>query len=166
MPKLIDSRQIRRLRTAASKRWGACTCDAETGEVCSYHEWLRDVFGVASTKALTSEQAERAIGALSPRTYVGKDGKRKTAKKRPPQPWKGRYVGKGKKGDHGWLTQGQADEIARLEHVLGWDEPERVEGFIHKQTRMKKSVSMLSVREATKVITGLRRLLDHQKASA
>lgn len=75
------------------------------------------------------------------------------------------YVGKGIKSDGGkHLTQKQADEIARLEQVLGWtDNPKRLGGFITRQTKKTKTVEMLGRKEASKVILGLRKLLTEKR---
>ena len=74
-------------------------------------------------------------------------------------PWKGRYAGTGQAGEAGHLTQSQADYVARLEYELGWQSnPDRLIGFIERQTGARKAVSMLRNREASKVITGLRKL--------
>ena len=71
-------------------------------------------------------------------------------------PWKGRYYGAGGI----FLTQPQADEVARLEYDLGWQSnPDRLAGFIKRQlSKRVVSVSALKNREASSVITGLRKL--------
>ncbi len=71
----------------------------------------------------------------------------------------GRYYGSGTRGQGPFLTQDTADEIARLEDVLGWTaDPKRLQGFIERQTGHKKSVRMLTKSQASKVIVGLKRV--------
>ncbi len=87
---------------------------------------------------------------------------------RPPRPqrrqpaahdYKGRYYGGGQKGEAANLTQGQADEISRLEIELRWEaNPKRLTGFIERTIGEKRIVSALSNRQASSVITALRRM--------
>ena len=106
-----------------------------------------------STKDLTRHEAHLLISALG-------------TKKEHQQPWKGRYTGDGKRGYGKRCTQAQADEIARLEYKLGWmSDPRRLVGFIRRQISRRKVVEKLSKREATKVITGLRKLLADESTN-
>lgn len=146
----ITKPQIRALRTLASQRFGPCTC--QRGD-CDYHDWLARTFGgITSTKDLTLAQAARAIDALSDRPVQ---------KRRTPvaAPWAGRYKVPGAKGA---ITQAQADLLSKLEMDLGWaPDPVRLWRFIERQLGKKCSVPMLTKRDATKVITGLKRLVVH-----
>lgn len=73
----------------------------------------------------------------------------------------GRYVGRGAVGDNRHLTQEQADEIARLEDELRWDgSPNRLRGFIRRVTGKKQTVEMLGGRDASAVISGLRKMAE------
>jgi len=72
---------------------------------------------------------------------------------------RGRYLGAGREGFAGVLTQKQADEIARLEDTMKWSaDPTRLLGFIERQTGRSAHVHELTKAEGVKVITGLRRL--------
>lgn len=76
-----------------------------------------------------------------------------------------RYHGRGEKGMGRWLTQGQADKIARLEDALGWtSQPKRLIGFIERQIRVRATVEMLSVTNASKVILGLEQMKNSASA--
>lgn len=73
--------------------------------------------------------------------------------------WRSRYIGSGREGFAGSLSQKQADEIARLEDRLKWSpDPTRLLGFIERQIGRSLHVHELTKAEAVKVITGLRRL--------
>ncbi|MBN8586893.1 MAG: hypothetical protein J0L94_01065 [Rhodothermia bacterium] len=70
-----------------------------------------------------------------------------------------RYVGIGKKGENEiYLTQAQADYIAKLEDDLGWYNTTRLREFIRRQVGCDCPVEMLSIKDAVRVITGLKRL--------
>jgi hypothetical protein len=166
------SAKVRRLRQklraiVAAKSW---TDD-------QYRAWLAAEYGLTSTKQLTERELEEAIRkqggnpaarrrAKAPHPDTG-GSKRESAtapqKKDGDEPWAGRYEGRGSTGFAGFLTQPQADYIARLEHELGWaDDPRRLQGFIRRQLGLPenvvKPVQNLRLRQATKVITGLKRL--------
>lgn len=150
--KKISKSQIRLLRGVAARIFGECNCDGKTS-MCSYHAFLYDNFFSHdtklpirhSTKQLTRAEADVAIKHLMGAV-----------------PGKRRYFGS---GVGICLTQSQADLIAKLERDLGWDKnPRRLRGFITRQTGGKlKSVEMLTNREASKVITGMGKLLTAQK---
>ena len=123
----------------------------------AYRSFLRSMFPTKewdepdrpSTLELSKREADAAIKAL--KRLLGR---------RSVQPWEGRYVGRGHTGQAKHLTQDQADEIARLEHKLGWlSDPRRISGFIKRQIGRTVKVPRLSKREASKVITGLRKVL-------
>jgi hypothetical protein len=119
-----------------------------------------------STKDLTKKEAHRAIQAL--KEAQGRGTPDAPARPTPPpqsdKPWEGRYKGHPNRHQAKDLTQPQADEIARLEYQLGWiAQPDRIRKFIRRQLGTKMHVTDLSKREATKVITGLRNLLDHEQ---
>jgi len=114
-----------------------------------------------STAELDVNEARRVLDALIKRQTPEPAPEPAPPPRPAARPWKGRYTGRGRRGRGKHLTQAQADEIARLEHDLGWqDSPARVQGFIRKQLggSALKSVEMLTRREATLVITGLRKL--------
>lgn len=123
-----------------------------------------------STRELTSLQAHKLIERL----LQIKRGEANPAKEprsitpAPPErpsppvpqseeaPWKGSYPATG------GLTQPQADEIARLEHQLGWQREERLRGFIERTVGKRLSPSELTKEQATQTITGLRKLAYSQ----
>ena len=169
----ITKPQTKKLRTLASKRFGDCDCRRATGSsagyVCDYHRWLAEEFEVASTLALSFAQAGRAIDLLE-----GKKPKR-AARDRSPQPWRGRYPVPGAPDR---VTQAQADEVARLEDALGYAAPPPgacrqgltsgpLQKLIGRQLGRPSNVHVpihgLSREQATSLITGLRRLLDHNR---
>ena len=161
----ITKGQTRKLRTVASKRFGSCDCRRATGTTpaysCDYHRWLLEEFDVASTRGLSFAQAGRAIDLL--------EGKRpKKTQENGPEPWRGTYPVPGAKGH---VTQAQADEIARLELRLGWaGTPDRLQGMIRRQLGRPASVTTpvanLANRQASSLITGMKRLLQSNRARA
>lgn len=119
-----------------------------------------------STKDLTQKEAHRAIQALKEAQGTGTPDApaRPTPPPQADKPWEGRYKGHPNPHQASELTQKQADEIARLEWQLGWfSQPERIRSFIERQVGQRMSVTSLSKREATTVVTGLRNVLDHEK---
>lgn len=67
--------------------------------------------------------------------------------------------------DSGMITESQKWKINYLVKQLGWqDNPKRLEGFIFKQTGIKK-IQWLTKANATKVITGLEEYLKGSKES-
>lgn len=143
-----------------------------------YRAWLAVEYGVTSTKQLTEAELAEAIRkqggnpsakrrAKSPHSDTGgstSGAATQQQKKAYEGPWTGRYEARGSKGFAGFLTQPQADYIAYLEHTLGWSaEPKRLEGFIRRQLglpeNVTKPVGYLRLKQATKVIVGLKRLL-------
>lgn len=58
-----------------------------------------------------------------------------------------------------WASWWQINKIDSLIEVLGWDNPQRLNGFIKRQTGKNKSKMMLTEPEATKVIIGLMKIL-------
>ncbi len=168
MARLITKDQTRVLRTLAARTLGACECarsGREPGQ-CDYHDWLFDGFGVASTLSLSFAQADRAIahlkGLAPPRE--GTPAPRRTA---PPS----RYA---VAGATGMVTQAQADRLASLEDQLGW-QPEtpgapssRLQGMARRQQRLLPNVAVLVAgltrKNATSLITGLDRLLSHNRS--
>ena len=161
----ITKSQIKKLRTVASKGFGSCDCRRPTGTtpgyVCDYHRWLGEQFDVASTRELTFAQAGRAIDLLQ-----GKRPKKTT--QNGAEPWRGTYPVPGAKGR---VSQAQADEIARLELRLGWAEsPDRLQGMIRRQLGRPASVSTpvanLANRQASSLITGMKRLLKSNRENA
>jgi hypothetical protein len=141
---LIDKKQIKILRTLASKVF-------KNGND-EYHAWLQKSFfdddNRKSTTELTATEAREAINILM--RYVSKPGATVS-----------RYKGSNNGVN---LTYKQAAKISFMETALGWaDNFARMQGFIFKQTGKNKSVEMLSIGEAQKVITGLERILGDQK---
>lgn len=114
-----------------------------------YRAWLSRTFGVESCTALTRSQGITAIDDLKAMA----DGKT------PPPTHRGRFTARGERGYAHLLTQEQADEIARHQDLLGWG-THALNRFLNRQTGKQKSVSMLTKREATKVLTGMQRILD------
>ena len=98
-----------------------------------YREWLANNFGgKRSTKDLSYAEAREGISLLA-----------------------------GNKPQDGpWLSCKQAWLIDKMENELCWqDNPQRMVGFIRRQTGLNKTKEMLTVREASKVITGLKKLI-------
>ncbi len=61
----------------------------------------------------------------------------------------------------GNITKSQLKKIRELEELLGWkDSPERLEGFILRQTGHKSKIEWLSVANAQKVIEGMKRMAE------
>lgn len=157
----ISNEQIVILRAVAVKVFGMCDESCKSGKArCDFHSWLDEQFfhfdppqrRRRSTKQLTITEAATAINALLQRF----PGSRKVGL-HPPQ--SANYYGSGFAGS---LTPSQADRIGELEAQLGWQEnPERLLGFIRRQTKLIKSVEMLTNRQASKVITGLERLIKY-----
>jgi transcriptional regulatory protein LevR len=57
----------------------------------------------------------------------------------------------------------QIQKIKELEELLGWkDSPERLEGFIVRQTGHKSKKEWLSVTDAQKVIEGMKRMVGRK----
>lgn len=135
----------------------------------NYRDWLcynffRDDVSPkrTSTKQLTKGEAHAAIKLLKqslPNTsHVSSNDAARDGRKPAP-----RYLGCGLNGG---LTQTQANTIALLESKLGWDDnAKRLEGFIARQIGKTKKVEWLRNREASKVITGLKRLLEGNNES-
>lgn len=76
--------------------------------------------------------------------------------KTPPQ--RGRYHGAGTSGFAYRLLPGQADEIERAQERLGWDDA-ALARFVERQTGQARLISALTKAQATKLISGLRRVL-------
>lgn len=119
-----------------------------------------------STRELTSLQAHKLIerllqikrGAANPVADPRAELPAPTDRPSPPVPqsedasWKGSYTATG------GCTQRQVDEIARLEHQLGWQREERLRGFIERTVGTRCSPARLTKEQATQTITGLRKL--------
>lgn len=105
----------------------------------AYHDWLLANYKKKSTLELTTIQAREAISLLLQGT-----GDAGQTDSRP------RGV---------WLTRRQYGKIKALEKELGWqDNPKRIRGFIRRQLKLNKTINMLTISEAQKVITGMTRL--------
>lgn len=69
-----------------------------------------------------------------------------------------------KKSDN--ATKSQIKKIKELEELLEWkDSPERLEGFIVRQTGHKSKLEWLSVADAQKVIEGMKRMVGRKSPS-
>lgn len=127
-----------------------------------YRDWLRATFPEKewtdpdrpSTLDLTTQEASKAISTLL------KYDRSRPSEDTPDLPdWRGYYTARGSTQQGKHLTQKQADEIARLEHKLGWlGEEKRIRGFILRTVGKAKFVAALTKREATHVITALRKM--------
>lgn len=124
----IQKRTIKRLRTAASKFFP----DDE-----AYHVWIGYEYGVDSTLELTDEQGKEAAKAVN-------EMKRARSKKREAR-------------RPGGITVAQQGYIEGLFAECGIPRGKRQRGFIRKQTGKTKPAEWLTNREASKVITGLKR---------
>lgn len=161
----ISKRQVAKLRTLAHKRFGACSCKRpDRNPDCDYHAWLWDTFAAASTLDLNRTQTQQAIDALEGRP--ARKPRPDTA--REAEPWRGRYASA---GTDGRATQAQLDEIARLEDSLGWSgSRDALQRMIRRQLGRPPSVftppQMLAGRQASSLVTGMRRLLAHNRTAA
>lgn len=157
-----------RIRTLRQKLRGGVKAQSVPDD--SYRAYLAETFGVTSTTQLTESQLRTAFHdfklrwplASSKRPAAPPDAAPASDARGHEPTWRGRYHGRGERGAAAVLTQPQADEIARLEDVLGWTpNPVRLQGFIRRQLglpeNVTKPVERLMVHEATKIITGLRR---------
>lgn len=136
----IQKRTIRRLRAAASKLFP----DDEY-----YYQFIGQQFGVDSTLDLTESQGEEALSIID------------------------RELKARKQQDHGsrkpgMITPNQREYIEGLFKTLGWVEYPRQIGWFKKITGKQCSINMLTNREASKVITGLERMVaeNEEKAEA
>jgi len=78
--------------------------------------------------------------------------------------WYGKYKGNGSGRRNDFLTQDQADEIARLEYKLKWNEsPARLLGLIKRVVKKNAYPSMLMSYEATKLIIVLRKMTGEKQ---
>lgn len=67
----------------------------------------------------------------------------------------------------GNITKSQLKKIRELEELLGWkDSPERLEGFIVRQTGHKSKIEWLSVANAQKVIEGMKRIAERKEKTS
>jgi hypothetical protein len=126
-----------------------------------YREML-DGYGVVTSKKLSFGQAGDFITKLS--TLVRVDAARKQYTPRPAgTPLKGETVkvyGTGERNDitKKNLTDEQADRIEILRLLLNWDTM-RLSGFLYRQTGELRAIQMLMNYQATKVITGMTKVL-------
>ena len=132
----IKKRTIKRLRTAASKFFP---------DDDAYHIWLGSEYGYESTLELSEDEGREAIRKI--------DGMKKD-KKRKQYPDRNAHA----------ITFDQKEYIEGLFEECGIPDGKRRWGFIEKQIGAKKSVDWLSNREASKVITGLKRAKNSLKA--
>lgn len=170
----ITKAQTKKLRTVASIRFGGCDCRRPSGSspgyACDYHRWLQEGFGVASTRDLSATQAARAIDRL--------EGKKTQKARRAKDASAGRYP---VPDAPEMVTQAQADEIARVEERLRWSVPPpdlcreghtspQLQKMIRRQLGRPASIHTpvrgLANRQASTLITGLRRLLTHNRERA
>ena len=142
--KKISKAQVKTLRALASK---AFPNDA------LYHEWLYAQFGKESTLDLSTAMGHRAIQMLLPDwEKVETHGSASVRK--------GYYPDGSGWANH--LSDKQAKNIGGLAADLGWS-MEGLLKFIKRQTGQDKTVEMLSGKEATKVIIGLKRVLQYKQ---
>lgn len=127
----IKKRTVRRLRAAASKLFP---------EDDLYYQFIGQHYGVESTLELTEKQAIEALQTIDQELKVQKV----------------KTHGKRRKG---FLTSNQKEYIEGMFAELGWDPGPRQWGFIKKQIGKQSSVDMLTNRDASKVITGLERMM-------
>ncbi len=132
----ISKRTIKSLRTAASKYFPAG--DKYDRDNSPYHVWLGANFGVDSTLDLTDEQGKKARGMID---ELLKDQRR----------------AKNGKRTGNWMSADQRDYMDGLFADLDIPKGPRQMAFIGKQLGVAKSPDWLSPKEATKVITGLKR---------
>jgi len=149
--KAKKTKKVRVLRALAAKIFP---------EESLYHDWLAATF-------FAQDKAPRRTSTLQLSVAELNTGIRLLMACVNPQPkpaQRGRYTVRTLLGK---ITQRQADLISLLEDYLGWTEnPERLRGFIKKQTGMDKEVQDLGNREASKVITGMKRILKGMETPA
>lgn len=137
----ISKRTIKRIRTVASKLENA-------QPEFNYYEYIAMHYSVDSTLELTEVQAEDAIQAMDRELKAIKRAKQPDRKP-------------------GFITPRQKEYLEGLFDDLGWTNVNRQIGFINKQIGRKCTVDMLRNREASKVISGLERVLaDEGSANA
>lgn len=140
---------------------------------------IMDARGLAGEASAANLDARGRAQLLEAMRGLGWSGKR--PQPAPPRPvhhadaqpdndgyvdWRVRYTGTGEAGDAGrHITTAQAQYVGLLEDELSWtSEPQRLLGFIQRQLGgAKKTVPMLTNREASKVITGLERIVGRSK---
>lgn len=142
----ITKRTIKQLRTAASRFFP--NDDA-------YHTWISSEFGhgaygsadrdYTSTLDLSEQEARQAIRKID---QMSKDRKRNNYPDR----------------KEGVITFDQRQYIYGLFDACGIPEGKRRWGFIKKQIGTPKAIDWLTNREASKVITGLKRYRDSEYA--
>ena len=149
----VSKAQIKMIRSLFSK----ISADDATYREWLYYTFFKDDIGEkrTSTSQLTKAEGHIAISLLMQTVNPSTSSNDTRGQGQTPRP---RYFGTGL----GWaLTQTQANKIAVLESQLGWaDNPLRLEGFIERQIGKRKKVEWLKNREASKVITGLQKLLE------
>ncbi|MEQ9309712.1 MAG: DUF1018 domain-containing protein [Balneolaceae bacterium] len=144
----IQKRTIRRLRTAASKYFSKAYLDDASGKTIDpYRVFLAKEYEVASTLDLSEEQGVEALAKID---RMAKTDRKKKSQKR--------IVGKVGNTVQ-LLSLEQKEFINGLFDQLAMDSKERRFGFIRKQISTPKAVDWLTPSEATKVITGLKRML-------
>lgn len=127
----ITKAQIKAIHTAKAQIF-------QTEE--DYRDWLFKNFGVVSSRDLSYSQAREAVGLLM--RFTGYDKTNKRASYR--------------------ITKAQLNRIKSLEIIAGWnDNPQRLLGFIEKQTGKQTTPEMLTKAEAKKIIIGLLRILSN-----
>lgn len=131
----IKKRTIKILRTAAGKFFPHDE---------AYHAWLGHQYDVGSTLELSDEEGQQAIDAI--------DKMAKEKRRRAHGPRRGALR----------ITFEQKEYIEGLFDDLDIPEGPRQLGFIKKQIGAAKAVDWLSNREASKVITGLKRFKKSQ----
>lgn len=133
--KYINNRQIKALRTAASKVFASDD---------DYRDFLASNFdGITSTKDLSQDEASKAIDILCKMTGFRHPVKSSGEKGRPA----------------GHLTEKQLRKIYALQEFGGWSR-HSLTGFIKRQTGKFCPVEMLLNHEAQKVIIGMQRVIS------
>lgn len=104
-----------------------------------YEKMLHDFYGASSSTELSYREKLDFIDRLK----AVNNGKKMPAIDRQNGPWANEWA---------------IDKIDALCSVLGWDDEQRLNGWIKRQTGKKKTKRMLTKHEATKVIIGLQKL--------
>lgn len=117
-------------------------------------------YGVEHTNELYDYQAAELLMDLSKRLPQEQKYTRTPHKthKSPALPPAGHPSGHGKKGWQLHLTQPQAERIAILGELLGWNSVS-LHKFINRQLKKNAGVEMLMNYEARKIIIGMQRIL-------
>lgn len=149
MPSAKQNKQIHALAAQAFP--------GENGKVNdqAYRKFMKTEFGVESSLFLDEDSAGAFIEML--KKMVPQQEQAKPEPARAPE----KYHGAGVPGSQQRLSQAQANRIAALEGLLGWD-TNRTRGMIKRTVGQEKAVEWLMKYEASKLIMALQAIAAEQ----